>query len=102
MLIASVGVVELCISSFPTYTRNTDIYSIIALQLNYMKFYSIFYQNDVFPIALIIWAGIALIYMLVTCNKKPPYMQDIERIRNHQEEDFVTWYLFALIHSVKK
>jgi hypothetical protein len=29
--------------------------------------------------------------MLVTCNKKPPYMQEIDRIRNHEEEeDFVT------------
>lgn len=91
MLIASVGVIELCISSFPTYTHKTEIYMIICLQLQYMKFYSIFYQNDVFPIALMIWTGIALIYMLVTCNKKPPYMQEIDRIRNHEEEeDFVT------------
>jgi LMBR1 domain-containing protein 1 len=91
MLVASVGVVELCISSFPTYTRQTEIYAIVVLQLNYMKFYSLFYQNHVFPVALVIWAGIALIYMLVTCNKKPPYMQDIERIRNHHgEEDFST------------
>lgn len=91
MLIASVGAIELCISSFPTYTRHTEIYSIIILQLNYMRFYSIFYQNHVFPIALIIWSGVALIYMLVTCNKKPPYLQEIDRIRNHQaEEDFIT------------
>lgn len=91
MLVASVGVIELCISSFPTYTRQTDIYTIVCLQLNYMKFYSLFYQNHVFPIALIIWTGIALIYILATCNKKPPYMREIERIRNHEgEEDFVT------------
>ena len=43
MLIASVGVMELCISSFPTYTRNTEIYLIMGLQLNYMKFYRVFY-----------------------------------------------------------
>lgn len=49
-----------------------------------MKFYALFYQNDVFPIALIIWTGVALIYMLATCNKKPPYMREIERIRNHE------------------
>lgn len=87
MLIASVGVIQLCISSFPTYTRNTEIYMIVGLQLNYMKFYSAFYQNNVFSIALIIWTFLTFIYMLITCNKKPPYMKEIERIRNHKEEE---------------
>lgn len=77
MLIASVGVIQLCISSFPTYTRNTDIYLIIALQLNYMKFYSAFYQNNVFPIAFVIWAGLSLIFLCLTCNKKPEYMKQL-------------------------
>lgn len=62
---------------------------IIGLQLNYMKFYSAFYQNNVFPIALIIWTFLSLIYMIITCNKKPAYMKEIERIRNHKlEEDW--------------
>jgi hypothetical protein len=87
MLIASVGVIQLCISSFPTYTRNTEIYMIIALQLNYMKFYSAFYQNNVFPIALIIWTFLALIYQCFTCSSKPPYMREIERIRGKEKED---------------
>lgn len=77
MLIASVGVIQLCISSFPTYTRNTDIYLIIALQLNYMKFYSAFYQNNVFPIAFVIWSGLSLIFLCFTCNKKPEYMKQL-------------------------
>jgi hypothetical protein len=75
MLIASVGVIQLCISSFPYYTRNTEIYMMVGLQLQYMKFYSTFYQKDVFAIALIAWTALTLIYMLITCNKKPPYMQ---------------------------
>lgn len=83
MLISSVGVIQLCISSFPTYTRNTDIYTMICLQLNYMKFYSVFYQKSIFPIALVICSGLSLIYLLVTCNKKPPYMQEIDRIRRN-------------------
>jgi hypothetical protein len=86
MLIASVGVIQLCISSFPTYTRNTEIYMIIGLQLNYMKFYSAFYQNNVFSIALIVWAFLSFIYMLFTCGRKPAYMKEIEKIRNHDRD----------------
>lgn len=87
MLIASAGVIQLCISSFPTYTRNTEIYMIIGLQLNYMKFYSAFYQNNVFHIAFVIWAGLACIFQCITCNKKPEYMRQIDRIRRKDSEE---------------
>jgi len=43
LLIASVGVIQLCISSFPTYTRNTDIYMIFGNTIRYMHFYTFFY-----------------------------------------------------------
>ena len=71
MLIASVGVIQLCISSFPTYTRNTEIYLMLGVQLQYMRFYQAFYRNNVFPIAFIIWSFLTLIYLCITCNKKP-------------------------------
>lgn len=86
MLIASVGVVQLCISSFPSYANNTEIYMIFGLQIHYLRFYSAFYKNNVFHIALIILAFLYLIYLLVTCNKKPAYMKDIEKIRKHDVE----------------
>lgn len=86
MLIASVGVVQLCVSSFPSYTNNTEVYMIFGLQLHYLDFYSGFYQNNVFHIALIVWTFLTLIYMVVTCNKKPPYMRNIEKIRQHETD----------------
>lgn len=79
--IASVGIIQLCINSFPTYTRNTEIYMIFGVQINYMRFYNIFYRYNVFPIALLVWTFITLIYMLITCNRKPKYMRKIEKIR---------------------
>lgn len=60
---------------------------IIALQLNYMKFYSAFYQNNVFPIAFVIWAGLAMIFQCITCNSKPEYMREIDRVRSRDRED---------------
>lgn len=77
LLIASVGVIQLCISSFPTYTRNTDIYMIFGNTIRYMYFYTFFYEKNVFAIAFVIWSFITLIYLLITINKKPAYMQDI-------------------------
>ena len=79
--IASVGIIQLCINSFPTYTRNTEIYMIFGVQINYMRFYNIFYRHNVFPIALLIWTLVALVYMVVTINKKPKYMRKIDKIR---------------------
>lgn len=59
---------------------------IFGLQIHYLRFYSAFYKNNVFHIALIILAFLYLIYLLVTCNKKPAYMKDIEKIRKHDVE----------------
>jgi len=105
MLIASVGVIQLCISSFPTYTRNTEIYAIVGIQLEYMKFYSAFYHNNVFPIALIIWTFLTFIYLLFTCNSKPAYMKEIDKIRNHDADNEWVWiyhklsYISIIINS---
>lgn len=87
LLIASAGVIQLCISSFPTYTRNSEIYMIFGVQINYMRFYTAFYRYNVFPIALIIWTFLTLIYQLVTCNRKPAYMKDIEKIREDEDDE---------------
>lgn len=86
LLIASVGVIQLCISSFPTYTRNTEIYLLFGVQINYMRFYTGFYRHNVFPIAFLIWTFLTLIYQIATCNRKPAYMRDIEKIREKDED----------------
>lgn len=81
LLIGSVGVMQLCISCFPIYTRNTDIFIIFGNTFRYITFYKYFYDKNVFTIALVIWTFIALIYMLLTINKKPSYLKEIENIR---------------------
>lgn len=78
LIIASVGITQLCVSCFPLYTRNTEIYTIFTVQINYMHFYQPIYSSNAFPIALIGWSLLTLIYLLVTCNRKPHYMKKIE------------------------
>jgi len=43
-----------------------------------MKFYKFLYEKSIFPIALIGWTFLTLLYLLVTCNRKPKYMRDVE------------------------
>lgn len=59
---------------------------IFGNQINYMRFYTAFYRYNVFPIAFIIWTFITFLYQLYTCNKKPAYMKDIEKIREADED----------------
>ncbi len=51
-----------------------------------MTFYKYFYDKNVFLIAFVVWSFIALIYMLVTINKKPSYLKAIESIREEKEK----------------
>jgi LMBR1 domain-containing protein 1 len=81
LLIASTGITQLATSCFPTYTRNTAIYNMYGLQVNYMRFYRYLYQYKVFGIALVAWSLVTLIYLLFTCNRPPKYQQEIEKIR---------------------
>lgn len=69
ILLASVGITQLATSCFTTYTRNTAIYNMFGIQVNYMRFYRYLYQHKVFGIAFVIWAFVTLIYLLITCNK---------------------------------
>lgn len=88
LLISSVGIIQLCISSFPTYTRNTEIYMIFGVQINYMRFFTAFYLHNVFSIAFLVWTFLVLIYMLVTCNRKPDYMKELDKIRERDEDSY--------------
>lgn len=84
LLLASVGITQLATGCFPTYTRNTAIYNMFGIQVNYMRFYRYLYQHKVFGIILVVWAFITLIYLMITCNRLPKYAERIEAIRRGQ------------------
>ncbi len=88
MLMASAGITQFAACCFPTYTRNTAIYNLFGLQVNYMRFYKYFYQYKIFGIAFVSWSLLVLIYMLFTCNRLPKYAEEIEAIRRgHTHND---------------
>lgn len=59
---------------------------IFGVQINFMRFFTAFYKNNVFTIAFVVWAFIVLIYMIATCNRKPSYLREIEKIRQRDTE----------------
>lgn len=52
--------------------------------IRYMYFYKFFYDKNVFAIAFVAWSLLTLIYMLITINKKPDYMKEIEKIQKEK------------------
>lgn len=81
MLLASTAITQLATCCFPVYTRNTAIYNMFGLQVNYMRFYKYFYRYKVFGIAFVSWSLLTLIYMLFTCNRLPKYAEEVAAIR---------------------
>lgn len=81
LLIASVGITQLAASCFPSYSRNTQIYNMFGIQINYMRFYTYIYKKEIFPIALVIWTFLALIYLSITFCGKSKRQKDVENIK---------------------
>lgn len=81
LILASVGVIQLCLSSFPTYTRMAEINTIFNSEIRYMRLYRLFFEKSIFQIALIGWTVLTLLYLLITCNRPPKYMQELQDIR---------------------
>lgn len=73
LLLAAAGIMQLATNCFPTYARNTAIYNMFGLQVNYMRFYTIFYRYKIFGIAFVAWSILSLFYMLFTCNRLPKH-----------------------------
>ena len=49
-----------------------------------MRFYNFFYEKNVFAIAFVSWSLLTLVYMIITINKKPDYMKEIEKIQKEK------------------
>ena len=86
---------------FLNFTANTETNMILVLQMYYLNVYSFFYQQNIFLIAIVAWAFLTLVYMIVTFNKKFLYMKEIDRIRNHHHVNDDWSFLFLLLLFIK-
>jgi len=65
VLVSSPTVVQFTQEAFSDYARLTDADVIFAAQIKYLKFYSLFFENNVFIYALLGWFLLTLIFLLV-------------------------------------
>lgn len=63
ILFCSVAVTLFATNSFSMYTRLSDINNIFGIQVKYLQFFRYFYENNVFEIMLVVWAGLTAIFL---------------------------------------
>ncbi|CAD8181779.1 unnamed protein product [Paramecium octaurelia] len=85
LLITSVAVTQFSIQAFSEYTQNSQIALMFLGQIQYLYFFTWFFDYNVFVIALLSWTGIVLIYLLV---RKPPKPYALVEIEKRKTQDF--------------
>lgn len=63
LLLCSIPVVQFSIDAFADYARNTTALQVFGTQIRYMKFFSFFFENNVFVYAFLAMFGLTSIYL---------------------------------------
>ena len=64
VLFCTIPVVHFCTLAFAAYTVDSDVYLIFGVQIAYLKFYSTFYSQKVFPYIILLIAIVTTMYLL--------------------------------------
>lgn len=65
ILLCSVPTVQFCIQSFPVYARFTEVDLLFGNQVEYLQVFKIFWDYNIFTIAMLSVAGVTLLTLLV-------------------------------------
>jgi len=65
VLISSLVVVQFCAMAFPVYARDSTINLLFGTQIRYLRFFTYFFNNNVFIYCLLIFAILATIFLFV-------------------------------------
>lgn len=81
-VLGSTAICHLCAGCFPQYLRNTDIQVILINQVNYLKFFNIFFKNKVFIYIILvkciitqIWSALISIFIIIRGVRKPDLLK---------------------------
>ena len=70
VLLTAVPIVQFTTLSLTSYARNATVFQIFGTTVFYLDFFSFFFENHVFVLALLSAAGLTLIYwILCNCGK---------------------------------
>ena len=62
ILISSLVVVQFCAMAFPVYARNTKIDLLFGTQIRYLRFFSIFFDDNIFIWAFLVFSLIGVCF----------------------------------------
>eukprot|EP00462_Mataza_sp_D1_P000606 CAMPEP_0175091244 /NCGR_PEP_ID=MMETSP0086_2-20121207/1795_1 /TAXON_ID=136419 /ORGANISM="Unknown Unknown, Strain D1" /LENGTH=531 /DNA_ID=CAMNT_0016363965 /DNA_START=38 /DNA_END=1633 /DNA_ORIENTATION=- len=68
VLLCSVPTVQFCARAFPVYARYTDVNMLFGTQVQYMKGVSIFWEYNVFVIAMVVVSGLTGLFLFLKPN----------------------------------
>lgn len=64
VMCCTIPVIHFCTLAFAAYTVDSDVYLIFGVQIAYLKFYSTFYKNKVFPYIILLVSIVTCIYLV--------------------------------------
>ena len=67
----SCAIVQFAQLAFQDYARATTADVVFNAQIKYLKFYRIFFENNVFVITLLVWCFVSLFYLLMFPRDTP-------------------------------
>jgi hypothetical protein len=85
MLVASIGITQLCVSCFPAYVQNTSINDMFGTQLNYMDFFKGIYNKKILQLIFVVWSLVNLLVSLIKFALPDKYTREVEAIRNKRK-----------------
>lgn len=64
ILLCSVPTVQFCVQAFPLYARETQVDVLFGNQIQYIKFFKYFWENNVFVLAMICVIFLTIVYLV--------------------------------------
>ncbi|CAD8143814.1 unnamed protein product [Paramecium octaurelia] len=84
MLICSVAVTQFCTKAFSQYIRLSTLNMLFSTQIQYLRFFTYLYSNNVFEIILLVWSVLTMIYLLIRRSDKPKILKEIEEMQKQE------------------
>lgn len=83
ILICSVPIVQFSVQAFPVYARFTEVDMLFGTQVQYLKFFKIFWVNDIFVIAILAVAFITMVGLLVyPVDRAQQINEELEKVKS--------------------
>lgn len=89
IILMSIACLQFCATSFPVYARFTEVNVIFGSQVRYLKFFSFFFDNNIFVIVMLsIMALTGIILSMCPRDKSQLLDQKIKAIAKGEDEDY--------------